>query len=83
MTPTEIAALPPADRTQLFQQLAERRYGPKKTLELCGEEMGYGRRTVYDWVKLDTVPLPVLYALTAWETSATVAATLAALHQRP
>lgn len=67
MNPAEIAALPAEDRTQLFMDLAERRYGPKKTLDLCAEEMGYGRRTVFDWVKLHTTPLPVIYSLLAWE----------------
>ena len=83
MTPAEIIALPDEARTQLFRDLATRRYGERKTLDLCAEEMGYARRAVFNWVSENNVPLPVLFALSAWEHSATVAATLIHLYERP
>lgn len=76
MTPAEIRALSPEDRTQLLRTLAADRYGEVTTLDLLAEEMGYSRRAVFDWVKLHTVPVPVLYALQAWADIATVAVTV-------
>lgn len=79
MTPAEIAALSPEDRTQLLRALCVARYGPTKSIEALAAEMGVGVRTAYDWIGKNNTPLAVLYALQAWADIATVAVR----YQRP
>lgn len=66
LTPETLKAMTPEARTQLFESLAAQFYGTGTFQRQLGEDMGYGRTTVYKWIAENTVPLPVIYTLDGW-----------------
>lgn len=66
LTPETLKSMPPEARTQLFEGLATQFYGTGTFQRQLGEDMGYGRTTVYKWIAENTVPLPVIYTLDGW-----------------
>lgn len=62
-TSEELLALEPEQRTQLFERLAELRYGGSGWHVRVAEEMDVARPTVFRWKRTHTVPVSVIMLL--------------------
>lgn len=69
LTPAELKAMTPEDRTQLFDTLATTYYGTDRYAAQLAEDMEISRPTVFRWKRTNEAPAPVIWTLYFWVNS--------------
>ena len=66
LTPDQLRAMTPEQRTQLFDKLCRAYYGERLTQPTVAADFDVTRETVFRWGKNHNVPWAVLFTLERW-----------------
>jgi hypothetical protein len=66
LTPDQLRAMTPEQRTALFEKMCAEHYGDRLTAVLVAADFDVRRETYFRWRKDHTVPFAALYALDGW-----------------